>query len=295
MEMRHLRLVQTLASEGTLTAAGHKLYLSQSALSHQLREIEDELGVRLFTRLKKRMVLTDAGQRVLDGAEVVLGEIDRTRNDVALIATGSTGTLRVGAGRNTSFRWLPTVLKVFRKTYPNVDVTIETTPGNDPTLELVDGSIDVAILNGKHEKPGVIFLRLFDDEMVALVRSDHPWADRDFVSARHFADEHLIGYDVSIQDAVFSQKILTPAGVAPKSVVHLPTTDAIISMVEAGMGTAVLSKWTVSGFLGSPDLSAVRVTRSGFKRSWYAAVTNGERKPPYIGQFIGTLRNHAMS
>ena len=113
--MRHLRLVQTLAIEGTLTAAGQHLFLSQSALSHQLKEIEDEIGVKLFRRVKKKMILTPAGQRVLDGADMVLGEIDRVKEDISRLTSGETGTLRrllgprpnrptaVGSGRSRDY------------------------------------------------------------------------------------------------------------------------------------------------------------------------------------------------
>ena len=114
MEIRHLRLVQTLATEGTLTAAGQRLYLSQSALSHQLKEIENEFGVKLFRRFKRRMLLTPAGERFLDSADVVLSEIDKVRDDISRLSSGETGTLRIAACRSLGFRWLPGVVNSFK-------------------------------------------------------------------------------------------------------------------------------------------------------------------------------------
>ena len=166
MEMRHLRLVRTLAAEGTLTAAGKKLFLSQSALSHQLREIEDELGVRLFQRSRRRMVTTAAGQIILDGADLVLCEIENLRDDIMRLSSGESGTLRISACRCASFHWLPQVLKDFKGIYPGVEVNIDTAPTHNPIDKLLSNLIDIAIVNFKEEKNGVAHLKLFDDQVV---------------------------------------------------------------------------------------------------------------------------------
>jgi len=289
MEFRHLRLVQTLAVEGTLTAAGKKLFLSQSALSHQLREIEDELEVELFQRVRKRMVLTDAGRRVLDSADVVLGEIDRVRDDVSRMASGDTGTLRIAACPYANFHWLPQVLKSFKERFPGVDVSFDNSSPHDPTEQLRSGSIDIGIVNVKHEENGLAYLKLFDDEMVAVVRGDHPWATLEHVDAKHFADEDLIGYDVPFEEVEFNRHVLKPSGIVPRSLIKVPTTGAILEMVKAGMGVAAMNRWSVRPYLESEDLCCLRLTRKGFRRTWYAAVPNGEKRPPYVAHFIGFL------
>jgi len=291
MEIRHLRLVRTLAAEGTLTAAGKKLFLSQSALSHQLREIEDELGIQLFQRAKRRMVLTSAGKRVLDSADVVLGEIETARNDITRMSTGESGTLRVSACCSAGFHWLPKVLKPFKKSFPGVEVRIDTASSHDPIALLMSSAADIAIVNFKREHQGIAYLKLFDDQMVTVIRHDHPWAERPKIAARDFAEAHLISYDLPFADLEFNRQILAPAGVEPKSVTKVPTTDAIIELVKAGMGVAVLNLWTIQPYLESHELAAVRLRKNGFDHSWYAAVTDDRRKPPYIAQFIGFLTN----
>ena len=289
MEMRHLRLVQTLAAEGTLTAAGKRLFLSQSALSHQLREIEDEFGIQLFDRCKKKMVLTPAGERVLGAADVVLGEVENVRDEITRMVSGESGTLRISACRYTGFHWLPTVLGHFKKQFPQVEVRIHHTSVHDPTEYLRSGSIDLAIVNAKRDQQGIVYLKLFDDEMVAIVRDDHEWASHSYVSAKLFAEEHLIGYDIPFDEVVFNQQILQPAGITPKTLLKLPTTDAIIEMVKAGMGVAAMNLWSVRPYLKSPELRALRLTRNGYQRTWYAAVANGSKQPPFISHFIGFL------
>jgi LysR family transcriptional regulator for metE and metH len=294
MELRHLNLVVTLAGEGTLTSAGKKLYLSQSALSRQLREIEDELGAPLFRRVKKRMVLTTEGKRVLEGANAVLGEVRRVREDVRCMTVGDVGTLRLGACSHTCFHWLPAVLQSFKGAHPGVEVQIDTAAAHDPAAHLTKGVIDLAIVNIKPIETRISYKKLFDDEMFAVVPKDHSWAGKTHVTARHFAEEHLINYDYPIEEVVFYQRVLLPAGVTPKSLTKLPMTDAIVEMVKAGMGVAVLNHWSIRPFLETnKDLRAIRVTKNGLKRTWYAARRRDERQPPYVSAFIDHLARHA--
>jgi LysR family transcriptional regulator for metE and metH len=295
MEMRHLRLVRTLAAEGTLTAAGERLYLSQSALSHQLREIEDEFGVKLFRRFKRRMYLTPAGQRLLDGAHAVLSEIDRVRDDISRLSSGETGTLRIAACRSLGFRWLPAVVNSFKTAHPGVEITVDPWWDHDPTSRLLAGAVNIAITNSKTEHRGIVHLKLFDDELVAVVRSDHNWATRKYVTASAFADESLVTFDFPLNGMDVRTTLLARIDVTPKSVTTLPTIEAIVDMVKGGVGVAVLNSWPVRPFLDSGDLCTVRLTRSGVQRTWYAVVTDDDRNPPYIARFIGLLAKQERS
>jgi len=235
------------------------------------------------------MVLTPAGERVLGAADVVLGEVEKVRNEIMNMVSGESGILRISACRYTGFHWLPTVLKHFKKRFPRVEIRIDHTSAHDPTDHLRSGTIDIAIVNIKNGQKGIVYLKLFDDEMVAIVRADHLWASRNYVRAELFADEHLIGYDIPFEEVVFNQQILRPAGITPKSLMKLPTTETIIDMVKAGMGVAVMNLWSVRPFLKASNLRALRLTRNGFQRTWYAAVPNGSKQPPFISHFIGCL------
>lgn len=295
MEMRHLRLVQTLATEGTLTAAGERLYLSQSALSHQLREIEDEFGVKLFRRFRRRMCLTPAGQRFLDGAQVVLSEIDKVRDDISRLSSGETGTLRIAACRSLGFRWLPAVVNAFKTAHPGVEIAVDPWWDHEPTSRLLAGAVEIAITNSKVEHRGIVHLKLVDDELVAVVRSDHGWATKKYVTASAFADEVLLTFDFPLNGMDIRAGMLARSGVTPKSVITLPTIESIIDMVRGGVGVAVLNSWPVRPFLESGDLRTVRLTRSGVQRTWYAVVTDADRNPPYIASFIGLLAKQGRS
>jgi LysR family transcriptional regulator for metE and metH len=287
-----MRLVRTLAAEGTLTRAGKKLFLSQSALSHQLREIENELGGPLFRRLNKRMVLTDAGRRVLAGAGVILGELGRVRDDVLRITTGEAGSLRLAASSHASYHWLPAVLRQFRDRFPGVDVGIDSSATADPAGFVLRGDVDLAIENIRVSAPGLRHQKLFDDEMFALVPGDHPWVGRSHVTAAMFAAEQLVNYDHDIEDVVFYRRVLAPAGVKPKSLIKVPVTEAIIELVRAGMGVAVLSRWSIGPYIEAPDLATVRVTKNGFRRVWYAVTARDRYLPPFVAGFVEIVTRH---
>src|SRR5712691_4518724 len=134
LEVRHLRLVRAVAARGSLTRAGADLNLTQSALSHQLRDIELRLGTALFLRVGKRMVLTPPGERLLRSADEVLATIERTEDAIRQLAGASHGLLRISTECYTCYHWLPPLLKAYRRTHPAVDVRIDA----DATLRPIE-------------------------------------------------------------------------------------------------------------------------------------------------------------
>jgi LysR family transcriptional regulator, regulator for metE and metH len=149
LELRHLRLVREVSATGSLTKAGSALHLTQSALSHQLNDIESRLGTRLFLRVGKRMVLTPAGERVLQSADSVLAMIERTEDAVRQFSGATRGVLRIATECCTCYHWLPSLLGRYRRAHPQVDVRIELAATSDPLAHILEGRLDVAIVSGK--------------------------------------------------------------------------------------------------------------------------------------------------
>src|SRR5450755_3560250 len=165
LEIRHLRLVSTVAEQGSLTRAGERLHLTQSALSHQLLDIEERLGTPLFLRVKKRMVLTQAGQRILTTASRVLGDIERAEEEVRDLALDRAGTIRLTTECYTCYHWLPPLLKEFQARYPRVEVRIEADATSRPFEALLDRQLDVAIVSSTPRNHRLEFYPLFEDEL----------------------------------------------------------------------------------------------------------------------------------
>src|SRR5919106_6531509 len=147
LEIRHLQLVRAVTSAGSLTGAGSILNLTQSALSHQLRDIESRLGTALFLRVGKRMMLTPAGERLLRSADEVLEAIERTEDSIRQLSGADRGLLRLSTECYTCYHWLPALLKRYRRAHPSVDVRIDAESTSDPINHLLAGRLDVAVIS----------------------------------------------------------------------------------------------------------------------------------------------------
>src|SRR5262245_28198135 len=161
LEVRHLRLIQAIAEEGSVTKAGNRLFLTQSALSHQLRDLESKLGATLFTRVNKKMLLTSAGQRILVAANEILEQLDRVEEDVKRIASNREGVLRISTECYTCYHWLPPVLKTFNIEYPGIDVKIIVEATRDPISSVLDGIIDIGLTNSPRQNQKLRYQPLF--------------------------------------------------------------------------------------------------------------------------------------
>src|SRR5262245_24925211 len=218
LEIRHLSLVNEIAATGSVTRAAERLHLTQSALSHQLRDIESRFGLQLFLRLGKRMVLTPPGERVLGAARRVLDEIGRTEDDLRLMSEHGKGVLRLCTECNTGYHWLPPLLQSFHRKFPGVDVQIMVSATDRPLEALLEGQIDLAVVTTDVDDRRLVSAPLFRDELVAVVAPAHPFAKRAFVEAIDFAREHLIIYTADRNNSYTFCRILSPAGVEPARV-----------------------------------------------------------------------------
>ena len=195
LDLRHLRLVAAVADAGGQTRASRRLNLTQSALSHQLRELEARIGAPLFIRASRRMVLTPIGERVLLSARRVLHEVENLERDLVTDQErGGAGVVRLATECYTCYHWLPAVVRAFREEWPQVDVRIVAEATADPVKALLDGALDLAIVAGDVDERRLGRTSLFEDEQVVVVAPGHPLAARAFVSPEDLRDEHLILY-----------------------------------------------------------------------------------------------------
>ena len=290
MELRHFRLMKTVVEEGSMTKAARTLYLSQSALSHQLRELEEEVGVPLFHRIKKRLVLTDAGRRVLNSAETIISEVDRVSTELKRVAAGDGGELRFASCCFTCYHYLPSLIKTFRRSFPDVKIVLNGAATADPLGFLRKGEIDVALTTARHHDPYLEYAKLRDDELLAVIPANHPWRSKDFVTARDFAEQDLVSYDIPDDEISFFRKVLIPADVKPKSVTKLPAIDSMIQLVASGLAVAVIDEWSLERFRDNRDLATVHLGSKGLWQTWYAATLKTAKQPIYIKAFVDFLR-----
>jgi LysR family transcriptional regulator, regulator for metE and metH len=289
LDSRHLKLVAEVARTESVTRAADRLNVTQSAVSHQLRELEDKLGTPIFVRSGRRMLLTPAGRLIVDTAADVLESIGRLEARVEQLARQTAGGLRVCTHCYTGYHWLPSIVEGLRHRYPAFELHIVPEYTLDPIKALLDAKLDVAIVNDDSDDKRLRYHELFDDEHVAVIPPSHRWAARPFVTPEELAGEQLYLYSRSIDHSFIVQKVLRPAGIEPRRVTYLQLTEGIIEMIKAGMGASVLPKWSLTNALASQEVKAIRITKGGVFRKWYAATLRDIAPTPFLDEFIRLL------
>ncbi len=178
MEIRHLRLIKAIVEEGSITKAIDKLHLTQSALSHQLKEAEYQLGTAIFLRMNKKMVLTKAGEKIYELANEILEKLSQTESQIKQMVFGEHGEIRISTECFSSYHWLPRVLKQFHLLYPNVELKIVTEATHFPLQRLLENTIDIAIISDQINDNNIKYLELFQDEVVMAVSENHACANK---------------------------------------------------------------------------------------------------------------------
>lgn len=286
LELRDLRLVVAVADFGTLTRAGQHIHLTQSALSHQLSDLEQRLGTALFHRSGRRMVPTRVGEQLASRARETLRQLHEVERDVVNMAAGREAVLRLATECYTAYHWLPPVLKNFGRDYPNVEVKIVPEATSNPIRALLAGTIDLCILSGSDIRDRrVTTIPLFKDELVVVVPVDHAFAGREFVDPAELRDERIMLYSPTEQSYIF-RHILAPAGVSQRQTSQISLTEAMLELAKAGMGIAVLARWAVEPYVRAGSLCAVPLTGNGVIRQWRVAVRSVKSVPQYVTDFV---------
>jgi LysR family transcriptional regulator for metE and metH len=289
LETRHLRLVAAVAELGSLTKAGQQLHLTQSALSHQLLDLEGRLRVSLFHRMGKRMVPTVAGLRLLQAAKQALPALVSAEDDLHRLASGRDAVLRLTTECYTCYHWLPAVLERYRERFPAVDVQIVTEATRQPFQALYDGKIDLGIVFSPVHDERLDVFPLFRDELVVVMHPDHPLAGRPYLRPEDFGEEHIIVYPLNASESTLMREVLLPAGVRPARISSIQVTEGIVELVKAGVGVSVLARWAVTPHLEAGTLKAVPLTKGGFHRQWSAVAVRQESPPEYVRAFAELL------
>jgi LysR family transcriptional regulator for metE and metH len=289
--LQHFRMVHTIVKEGTLTKAAEALHLTQSALSHQLRELEKELEVPVFYRKGKRMQLSDEGARFLQSAEKILAEIHGLEQDIKNLKQGKTGKINISTQCYTAYHWLPAILKYFKSKCPDIVINIASEATFTPWDYLINGELDIGIVKSKIDHPDVAYEPIFEDQLFAILHKDHPLAHKACLEIADFEGEEifLAWSDPATGNIPIIEQLIDAQQVQPKNIHHIHFTDAIIEMVDSGIGVSVLANWIVQPYLETKDIVAVPLPPEVANRTWYAATS---RQNPAIRTFLECLKYH---
>jgi len=286
IEFRHLRTVRAIHECGGLARAAEKLNITQSALSHQVKGLEEQAGVELFVRRSKPMKLSAAGMRLLRLANQVLPEVEKLEAEFNGLRDGRSGRLHIAIECHACFEWLFPVLEQFRKDWPDVDVDIRPGLAFDAMPALQKEEVDLVVSSDPENLPGVSFSHLFDYAPVFVAAAQHPLAQKKWIDAEDFRGETLITYPVErARLDVFSQ-LLTPAKVEPAAVRQAELTAVILLLVASNRGVSVLPDWVVREVKYSSDYVTRPLTQQGLTRQLFAATREDDLGKPYMLDLI---------
>ncbi|WP_114810389.1 LysR family transcriptional regulator [Paraburkholderia kururiensis] len=296
LEFRHLQTLLALRDTGNLSRAAQFLCLTQSALSHQLKALEGHFGLPLFVRKSTPLTFTPAGKRLLALAEATVPAVEEAERDIARLADGAGGSLRIAVECHTCFDWLMPAMDAFRVRWPEVELDIVSGFHADPVGLLHQDRADLAIVAQAEPEEGVVHHPLFRFQIVGLVANDHALATKDALVADDFRDETVITYPVADDMLDIVRQVLKPAGIEPKRRTS-ELTVAILQLVASRRGIAALPLWAVAAYLDKryvtsrPVLTAADTPLTG---ELYAATLPAFSKRPYAADFVAIMRETSL-
>ena len=290
LERIHLAIVQAVEQHGSLTAAAERLCVTQSALSHSVRKLEERLGTALWLRQGRSLRLTPAGQQVLILAQRVLPQLEQMETKLAQIAQGQRGSLRIGMECHPCYQWLLKVVAPYLAAWPDVEVDVKQKFQFGGLTALLDYEIDLLVTPDPVYQPGLVFTPVFDYEQVLVVSRHHPLAQADYARPTDLQHETLITYPVPAERLDIFTQFLLPAGSAPAVHKSIETTDIMLQMVAGNRGVAALPRWLVATYGERFDVVAIPLGKNGIHKQIYLGAREKDLHTEYLHSFFQLSR-----
>ncbi|MGC2237716.1 MAG: LysR family transcriptional regulator [Pyrinomonadaceae bacterium] len=287
MEIRQLKAFLAIAEVKTFTAGARLVNVTQAAISMQIRQLEDEVGLPLFTRTPRRVILTEAGEHLLERARKILREHDAAVAEIAELAGAEHGRLRIGsASAMFATSQLPSILQNLKGTFPNAEITVSSGTSQALVDKILHGEIDIAFISLPVDNSHVTTELLFSDEIVAIAHPGHPLADQKFISAAALAGEPLILGEKGGNTRRLIDDFFAAANVQPNVVMELSRQEAINQMVENDMGIGIAGAKTVSKEIGEKRLASWMIEGAEIKWDLGLARLRGGYFSPIAKEFV---------
>ncbi len=270
--------------------AAQQVHLTQSALSHQLKELEDRLGQPVVIRKSKPIKFTKGGERLLQLADQVLPAIEQAEQDMVRMAEGKQGRLHIAIECHSCFDWLMPTIDEYREDWPDVEIDLISGFNFDPLPALARAELDLVITSDPQNLPGIRYLPLFQYEALLCVAKDHPLAKKPVINAQDLLEETLITYPVEHSRLDIFKYFLLPANVAPAHTRTAELTIMIIQLVASGRGVCALPNWGIADYLQKGYVVARSLGADGVWATLYAAIREDMAEAPYMEEFINTAK-----
>lgn len=289
MELKYFRLIKTIVEEGNIANSSERLFLTQSALSHQLRDLEDRLGFKVFLRSRNHWQLTKEGEELYKLSNQLLSAIENGFNTIKEIKEGARGTLKVSAECQSFFHGLPAFVQKMAILYPEIDIDLNLGATHQTLSQLLSDELDVAIVTSEPASEMLYSQKIFDDEIKVVLHKENHLSDLPYLDASHFADIHLLINSFPLENVSVYEHFLKPNRITPKKISAIPFTELSLEMVNANMGAMCLPEWTLRPFKLSEDLTFKKIGKNGLKRSHYLVIKEEKRKLEYYNNFMSNF------
>jgi LysR family transcriptional regulator for metE and metH len=291
LERFHLVLIREVERQGSLTAAANELHLTQSALSHAVKKLEQQLGTPVWDRDGRALRLTQAGQYLLSLANRLLPQFEHAEARMKQYANGERGTLRIGMECHPCYQWLLKVVSPYLSDWPDVDVDVKQRFQFGGIGALFGYDIDVLVTPDPLNRPGLSFEPVFDYEQVLVVAEQHPLAGVRYVKPGQLSDETLITYPVETDRLDIYNYFLRPAGIVPRRHKTIETTDIMLQMVASNRGVAALPRWLAEEYADRMPVVAVKLGKDGIAKQIFLGTRDADASIDYLRSFVEFARD----
>jgi LysR family transcriptional regulator for metE and metH len=290
IERNHLAIIREVDRLGSLTAAADALFLSQSALSHTIKKLEQSFGTAIWQRDGRHLRLTQAGNYLLMVANRLLPQFERAEERLDQYAKHERGVLRIGMECHPCYQWLLKIVAPYLAEWPDVDVDVKQKFQFGGIGALFAYDIDLLVTPDPLYKEGLEFEPVFDYEQVLVVNKAHHLAKEKFVTPQQLSDEILITYPVEIDRLDIYNQFLQPAGISPKKHKAIETTDIMLQMVASGRGVAALPRWLVEEYAINLDLVPVQLGAKGIAKQIFLGMREADNDIDYLKSFVNIAK-----
>lgn len=291
IEIRHLKTLMALRDTGSLVEAAERIHLTQSALSHQLKDLEERLGCTLFIRKSKPLQFTSAGMRLLQLADDISPLLRSAQRDLDRMAGGEVGRLHMAIECHSCFQWLMPTIDSFRNNWPEVEMDFASGFSFAPLPALARGELDLVITSDPQPISSIEYIPLFRYEGLLAVAKQHEFAQKGFIQEHDLADETLIVYPVEREMLDIFSHFLMPAGVEPKETRTAELTIMMMQLVASGRGVCALPNWALTEYLERDYVRSVRLGEQGLWSTLYAAIRKESADAAYMKDFLRTAKD----
>lgn len=295
IEIIHLKIIREIDKQKSMTAAAKTLCLTQPALSHSIKKLEQMFNIHIWEKKGRYLEFTPAGQHLLSLANRILPQIEYSEDYLKKYAHGDMGSLRIGMECHPCYQWLLKVISPYLKEWPGIDVDVKQKFKFGGIGALFNYEIDILITPDPLLKAGLCFEPVFNYEQVLVVPHDHPFRSLPYIKASQMASETLISYPVETNRLDIYSMFLTPHNISPKQHKIIESTDIILQMVENGRGVTALPHWFVEENKKRFNIASVRLGKHGIAKKLFIGIRKSDQQIKYLKAFIALSKKISFS